>query len=589
MSETPEDRKSARASWLRALELTQDVGRDPFLTFPVVIENLAQKFADAPALLSDEKVWSFRDLAAETSRVGRWALDRGIDAGDVVALFMPNSPDYLAIWLGITRVGGIVALVNANVVGDGLARAIAMVAPKHVIAGSGLAGALAAVVPQLPAGLKCWSHGHSAQKFPRFDEAVSGFPGDPLPREERAPRTRDRALYIYTSGTTGLSKAANVSHDRIMHWSHWFAGMVNTGPGDRMYDCLPMYHGVGGIVAVGAALVGGGSVAIRPGFSARRFWDDVARWECTLFQYIGELTRYLVASPPHPLERRHRIRLCCGSGMSADVWPRFQERFGIPRILEFYAASEGIVSLYNCEGRRGSIGRVPPFLAHRSGLALVKLGTGGEPLRDGEGRCIRCAADEVGEALGRVGAHGGRFEGYSEDALSERKILSDVFEAGDRWFRTGDLMRRDKAGYYQFIDRIGDTFRWKGENVSTTEVAAAISLCPGIVDAAVYGVRVPGAEGRAGMAAIVAAPGFDLAALRRHLATHLPGYARPLFLRICSALETTATLRPVKQELIEDGFDPSKISDPLYCDDGSGFVPLDAGLHHRIGTGEIRL
>ena len=246
-----------------------------------------------------------------------------------------------------------------------------------------------------------------------------------------------------------------------------------------------------------------------------------SRWDCTLFQYIGELCRYLVASPPHPLERRHRIRLCCGSGLSADVWPRFQERFAIPRILEFYAATEGIVSLYNCEGKPGAIGRVPPFLAHRSGLALVKL----DAERRAAARRRRTAASAAPRTRSaRPWAVSARMAAASKaiasDAASERKILRDVFAAGDRWFRTGDLMRRDEAGYFYFVDRIGDTFRWKGENVSTTEVAAAISACPGIVDAAVYGVRVPGAEGRAGMAAIVAAPGFDLARIAAALGRH---------------------------------------------------------------------
>ncbi len=524
--------------------------------------------------------------------MARWTLAEGIGAGDGVALFMPNCPDYLAIWLGITRVGGVVALVNANLAGDALARAIALVAPKHVIAGAAIADALAAIAPLLPAGVTCWSYGPGeAQKFPRLDEALARFPGDRLPRGERAPKIDDPALHIYTSGTTGLAKAANVSHERIMQWSHWFAGMMDAGPGDRMYDCLPMYHGIGGIVAVGAALVGGGSVAIRPGFSARRFWDDVVRFDCTLFQYIGELCRYLAASPPDPKERAHRIRLCCGSGLSEDVWQKFQERFAIPRILEFYAATEGVVSLYNCEGRRGAIGRVPPFLAHRVGPALVKLDDAtGEPLRDAAGRCIRCAADEVGEAVGRIGTHGGRFEGYSERAESERKILRDAFAAGDRWFRTGDLMRRDNAGFFHFVDRIGDTFRWKGENVSTTEVAAAIAACPGIIDAAVYGVVVPGADGRAGMAAIVAGPGFDLAAA---VAARSRAPAR-----LCAAPVPAPASRArcdgdaqAGEAALGGGRASTRPGFPTRSMSATAArsCALDADLHRRIVAGEMRL
>ena len=586
MTETPEARRTARAAWLRALALTEPIGRIPARTFPAVIEALGEKWGDAPAILSDDACWSFRDLTGQVNRVARWADGQSIGAGDVVALFMPNCPDYLALWLGITRVSGVVALVNANLRGDALTRAIAMVGARHVIVGASLADALAAAA--LSPGTKSWTYGAGADKFPRIDDAIAALSAD-APMRGKAPSIADPALYIYTSGTTGRSKAAHVSHERIMHWSHWFAGMMDTGPADRMYDCLPMYHGIGGIVAVGAALVGGGSVAIRPGFSARAFWDDVVRFDCTLFQYIGELCRYLVASPPHPKERRHRIRLCCGSGLGADVWEKFQARFAIPRILEFYAATEGVVSLYNCEGRPGAIGRVPPYLAHRAAVALVKLGADGEPLRAADGSCVGCAADEVGEALGRIGTDGARFEGYSAGQDSERKVLRDVFAKGDAWFRTGDLMRRDGAGYFRFVDRIGDTFRWKGENVSTAEVAAAIRSCLGVADAAVYGVTIPGADGRAGMAAIVPGAGFDPAALWQAIAARLPAYARPLFVRLRPALETTATLRPVKEALARDGFDPAHIADPLYFNDGTGFVPLDADLFGRIVAGEMRL
>ena len=303
-----------------------------------------------------------------------------------------------------------------------------------------------------------------------------------------------------------------------MQWSLWFAGLMNTGPDDRIYNCLPMYHSIGGVTATGALLVRGGSVVIGEKFSASTFWDDVVNWDCTLFQYIGELCRYLVNAPQHPRERQHRLRLCCGNGLRADTWEKFQSRFEIPRILEFYAATEGNVSLYNVEGKVGAIGRVPPFLAHRFPLALVQFdAVSGEPARDKDGRAIRCTTDEVGEAIGRIGrgtaeAGGGEFEGYTSAADSERKILRDVFEPGDAWYRTGDLMRMDGAGFYYFVDRIGDTFRWKGENVATSEVAAVLMDFPGIAEATVYGVAVPGTEGAAGMAPLVADGALDFAA-----------------------------------------------------------------------------
>ncbi len=333
--------------------------------------------------------------------------------------------------------------------------------------------------------------------------AVSTLSGEPLAPGERRPVTlADRALRIFTSGTTGLPKAAEVSHRRLIVWSHWFTGLAGLTASDRHYNCLPMHHSVGGVVAIGAPLVVGGSVAIAERFSAHRFWDDVARWDCTGFQYIGELCRYLVAAPSRPHERIHKLRIAIGNGLAQEVWRAFLDRFGPLRILEFYASTEGNVWLYNVEGRIGSIGRVPPYLALRDPIALVRFDYESQtPARGADGFCERCADGEIGEALGRIGEDpGARFEGYSQGDETEKKILRDVFEAGDAWMRTGDLMRRDADGFYAFVDRIGDTFRWKGENVAALEVAMALRACPGVVDAIVYGVAIPGAVGRAGMA-----------------------------------------------------------------------------------------
>jgi len=564
---------SASKAWLRALEMTARIEETPARTFPVVIEELGARFGDAPALLGLEQSLTHAGLAARANRIARWALSVGIAKGDTVGLLMPNGPDYLAIWIGVTRIGGVVALLNTNLKGDALKRCIAVAAPKHLIAASD-------EVPET--GAKVW-------RYEDFSRSTGNFSGAPLEaREKRDVTLNDRALLIYTSGTTGLPKAASVSHRRIMHWTHWFSGLMGVEPHDRLYNCLPMYHSVGGVAAPGAALLGGAAVILREKFSRTRFWADVTESGATIFQYIGELCRYLLAG--EETAPQHKLRLAVGNGLSGDVWEAFQARFAIPQILEFYAATEGNFSLYNVEGRPGAIGRIPPFLAHRFPTAIVRFDSDtGQPARNQEGFCVAVARGESGEAIGKIAGGAARFEGYTDAAASEKKILRNVFQTGDVWLRSGDLMRQDAQGFFYFVDRIGDTFRWKGENVATTEVTAVISAAPGVKAAAVYGVAVKGQSGRCGMAAMEVEPGFDPTAFCNYCAERLPAYARPIFLRIVKSLAVTETFKQKKQELAREGFDPSVISDPLYADCGTGYGALDEALYTRINCGLIRL
>ena len=581
---------------LRALKMTTPIAKHRTRVFPIVIEELAKKYGEAPALISEREQFTYRALAERSNQYARWALAQGLAKGETVCLLMPNRPEYLAVWIGITRVGGVVALLNTNLVGPSLAHCIDIVAPKHIIVASELAQALASARPHLKTKAQILSHGESTD-FPRIDHVIEKLSGSPLEASERRALTiDDHALYIYTSGTTGLPKAANINHYRVMLASCAFAGVMNTKSSDRMYDCLPMYHTVGGLVATGALLLNGGSVVIREKFSGREFWDDVVRFDCTMFQYIGELCRYLVQSPPNVNETRHRIRLACGNGLRPDLWGEFKRRFRIPAILEFYGATEGNVNIFNFEGKPGAVGRIPWFVAHRFPTAIVSFDVERQqPVRDSEGFCIPCAPNEPGEVIGKIinrsSKPGNRFEGYATAAENENKILRDVFMKGDAWFRTGDLMRKDINGYFYFIDRIGDTFRWKGENVSTFEVAEAINIFPGIKDANVYGVQIAGREGRAGMAAIVSTDKCDLAALHAHLVAHLPEYARPLFLRIQSEIEVTGTFKQKKIDLVRQGFDPAASNDPIYFNDpqSRSFVRLDPTLYQRIESGQVRV
>ncbi len=574
---------SANRLWLAALQATAAVAREPGLTLPRHIEARALEAGGSPAILSETETLSYGALAADMRRMARFAVAQGWRKGDVIGLHMRNCPAYLALWLGLARIGIVTALLNPQLPATGLAHGLRVAGARAMIADGALSDEIRLDVPLLR---------HDAD----FRAALSSYSDAPLDQAEVPDvALTDPALLIFTSGTTGLPKAARLSHHRILTWSLWFAGLTEAGPADRLYDPLPLCHSVGGVVAPGAMLVSGGAVALREKFSVSSFWDDVARFDCTIIQYIGELCRYLVQAPHHRLERAHRLRLACGNGLSGAVWEAFATRFALPRILEFYAATEGNVSLYNVEGKPGALGRIPGFLAHSFPLALVRHDPAtGEPARGADGFCQRCAVNEPGEALGLVNAArgaAGAFEGYTDAEATSRKLLRHVFAEGDVWFRTGDLMRADAQGFHYFVDRIGDTFRWHGENVATTEVAGVVGAVAGVVDCAVYGVLVPGHEGRAGMAALVTSPGFALAALSAALDAHLPLYARPLFLRMSPALPITQTFKQQKGALMAQGFDPHLVSEPLWfrAPGAASFMPIDADGHDDIISGRVRL
>ena len=585
-------------STVRLLHRLKKIADNPNRTISDQMAEIAARFADRPALIGDDSTLTYRQLDSLANRYARWARANGIARGGVVAVLMANRPEFVAAWLGIVRAGGVAALLNFNQRGPSLAHSIALVAPRLLVLDSDLAATFETARELLDDAPPIWTTGRAVTGTRSLDMELMRYSGAALePGERPALTTDDPALYVYTSGTTGLPKAATITHYRVLTMMNGFSAATRATAADRVYVPLPLYHSSGGLAGIGTTLTVGGSAIVRRQFSASRFWHDCVELEATMFQYIGELCRYLVNSPECEPERRHRIRLACGNGLRPDIWRRFQERFRIPRIVEFYGATEGNVVLVNFDGREGAIGRLPGWLKLIFKIALVRHdGMSADPMRDAAGRCIPCKPGEIGEALGSIERNPkrptNRFDGYADASETERKVLRDVFKPGDMWFRTGDLMRTDRYGYYYFVDRIGDTFRWKGENVSTAEVAAAIAAFDGIAEANVYGVAVPGYEGRAGMALIVPLGGApDLAALAAHLAASLPDYARPVFVRIGSEIEKTSTFKQRKQGLSEEGFDPDEIGDALYfADAGSGTLQrLDAGAYGRICRGEVRL
>ncbi len=553
-----------------------------------IVEAQAKRRPGNIAILYLDQAMSYAELDRRANRYANWARAQGVGRGDCVALLMENRPDYICAWLGLFKAGAQVALINTNLMGAALAHSIAMSGARHAIVGAELAANFRAAPFETAPAL--WTDGEAGNLSAALAVASDRSPG----KGSRAGITlRDRAFFIYTSGTTGLPKAANFSHMRMLFMMSGFAGALRPRETDRIYDPLPLYHSTGGVCAVGLAFFSGGALILKRKFSVHEFWEDVHRHGATMFEYIGELCRYLLNAPSSPLERGHNIRAITGNGLRPEIWREFQTRFAIPRIVEFYGATEGNVSMLNYDGTLGAVGRVPDYLEWLLPSRVVRFDVEREmPVRGEDGLCIECGPDEVGEALGGISTRAGReFEGYTNKSDSDRKMLHDVFKKGDAWFRTGDLMRRDEHGYFYFVDRIGDTFRWKGENVSTGEVGEVLAAAPGIREANVYGVTVRGTEGRAGMAALVVDGDFSLDSLPPWLKARLASYARPVFLRLSPQIDVTGTFKQRKVDLVREGFDPAAIADPLYFFDGDSgrYERLTAERYGEIVAGRVKI
>ncbi|MEM9964661.1 MAG: long-chain-acyl-CoA synthetase [Asticcacaulis sp.] len=563
-------------------------------------EAVVDKHATRPALLFEGRTLTYAETDALANRYAHWARGRGLKAGDTVAVMLPNRIEYFPLWLGLNKIGVVAALINNSLTGAGLAHCVNISDARISIVDSSTVSAFNEIEAELTLSQTVW-----VLDLPREDEtehrrslmhalkSVSSVRPDKELRHELS--SASTALYIYTSGTTGLPKAAKISNARVQLYMKAFAGVTGMTPDDRIYIVLPLYHSTGGLCGMGAALLNGASVCLKRKFSASAFWSDITQHNCTHLVYIGELCRYLINSPPAPNpddEKKHKLRMAFGNGMRPEVWEEFRKRFRIPVIVEFYGSTEGNVSLFNLDGHPGAIGRVPSYLKSQFNIRLVRFDVEQEiPERRMNGLCYECKPGEIGEAIGEIASDPRHaYSGYADKAASEKKILRDVFKKGDQWFRTGDLMRQDRDGYLYFIDRIGDTFRFKGENVSTSEVAEYCARATGVDEAIVYGVEVPHYDGKAGMVSLIVDDSFDITAFGEHVRDHLPTYARPRFVRLLQEAETTGTFKYKKMDLVKAGYDPALITDPLFvlAPDSDTYVPLDTACHGLLTGGEYR-
>ncbi|KAF9161761.1 hypothetical protein DFQ26_004165 [Actinomortierella ambigua] len=568
--------------------------------------NVSYRFEEAykrhptkEALVFEGRSYTFEDIQQESNRVANWLLSKGVKRGDIVSLFMQNKPEFLFCWLGLNKVGATGAFINNNLTGKPLTHSLRTAASKMLIMDAEIPEAIRDVLAEVQQmGYVIYSYG--GPETVDFAESVdlSQMSTQSPPKDLRSKTgPNDIAMLIYTSGTTGLPKAGRFSHARANLAALFWTSFYHFSETDRLYIALPLYHSAGAVLGMCVAWVTGATVVLARKFSVKSFWDECRANRVTVIQYIGEICRYLLNVPESPMDKVHTIRMAHGNGMRPDVWNRFRDRFGIPVIGEWYASTEGtgILTNYNTGltgagaiGYRGSLARTLD-----KGLKIARFDIVTEELiRDKNGRCIECDDDEPGELLCIIDSNDPTrtFQGYHQNASANaKKVAADCFVKGDRYFRTGDILRRDKDGFFYFGDRVGDTFRWKSENVSTAEVSEVLSVYPDCIEVNVYGVQIPGHDGRAGMAAIVAKESMDWDKFAKYALKNLPKYSVPIFIRRVPAMEITGTFKQRKVELVSEGMNPDKIADQMLWLDGQSYKPFTALEHDKVVTGKAKL
>lgn len=547
----------------------------------------------------EDKEWTFAQVEDYSNKVANVFKNHGYRKGDTIGLMMENRPEFVCIWLGLSKLGVIVPLINYNLRLHPLVHSITVGNCQALIFSCEVTEAVKDITSTLPSDITLyrWSPISNNETVgleeKNLTTLIDEVPSSPPDVTEKIGY-HDRLLYIYTSGTTGLPKAAVITHSRFVFVAAAISWMTGFRTDDRFYVALPLYHTAGGAMSVGQALIFGSCVVIRKKFSASAYISDIKKYECTVGQYIGEMCRYILAVPPKPEDKQHKLRMIYGNGLKPQIWTQFVERFNIPHVVEFYGATEGNANIVNIDNKVGAIGFVSRIIPAVYPISIIRVDPeNGDPVRNSKGLCITCKPGEPGVFIGKINPNNPSraFLGYVNEKESEKKIVHDVFSKGDSAFISGDLLVSDEFGYLFFKDRTGDTFRWKGENVSTSEVEAVISNLVDYRDVLVYGVEVRGLEGRSGMAAVLDQDDtLNITALADGVKKALPSYARPQFIRILRKVDLTGTFKLKKRDLQHDGFDPVKIKDKLYYLNPAGmYEHLNEEIYNHICTGKIRL
>ena len=546
----------------------------------------SNKFAERPFLYFEDEMWTYDDSNKAANILSTYLISTGVKHGDRIVLFMENRPSFVISLLALNKIGAIAVLINTSLTGDPLIHCINSSDSIKCIVGAEQADALEDVLDQINITKQedfLWSKDTDQYSLPDWAidlQAQLDNSNDKNLDETNSVKAKDVACYIFTSGTTGVPKAAICPNQKLI------AASINIkmagyriNEKDCMHNSLPLYHSTGLMLGLCAVVQAGASTFIKRKFSATSFWDEVQKYNTTALVYIGELCRYLANLEPRKAEQNNPLKVMVGNGLRPDVWDTFKDRFQVNRIVEIYGASEGNALFMNLLNKNKTIGMT------NADVALIEYDVAeDEVLKSNDGFCKRILNHDPGLLIVRIGPNA-VFNGYTDAQATEKKILRNVFDKGDAWFNTGDLIKTVDVGYalgkthYQFVDRIGDTFRWKSENVSTNEVGEILNGFKDVNMSNVYGVQIPGCEGRAGMAAFSLddSESFDWQAFSNYVENSLPKYARPLFIRIIQEMDTTGTFKLKKNDLRNEAFDISKVADPIYClkPNSSNYVALD--------------
>lgn len=546
-------------------------------------DNNVKKRPNDIAFIFEGVEITWKEADEQTNKYAGFLKSQNINKGDCFAILMDNSPDFLMLLLASFRVGSLAALINTTVSGEGLKHVIGISDVKLITAGAShlekLSSALGdSDLKNIPIfGME------DNEKIPDQVEDIKKLSKQFSTFIPYQPIMKDVAAYIFTSGTTGLPKAALVDHAKLVKGS--FAGhflCFNFNKNDRLYMTLPLYHSTGLILGWAASLRSGCPNVIKSKFSASDFWNDVKKYNVNKFIYVGELCRYLMNLPPSDEDKDNPITQISGNGLRPDIWESFQKRFNINKIVEIYGATEAVGMTINSFGRSGMIGR------KRSDSTIIHCNKDdGSPILNNEGFCTKVSEGETGLYIQKISSSA-KFQGYLDAQASNKKILQNVFKTGDQYFNTGDLITLHDNNWLSFADRVGDTYRWKSENVSTMEVAAILNNASGVMDCNVYGVQVESAEGKAGMAAMNVSDEFSFISFIEHVNKNLNTFQKPYFLRLTKEMQTTGTFKHQKEDLKKQGFNPSLIKDKLYFLQKDNYVEIDQALYNRIHSGDER-